>query len=106
MRGVGNVGPSDERYRAAAAFLLSMPLYAALFSVPWIVFGFWKAAVLMALFLVVRGHRVVSTLTARWVRDLPTSRSAPDLRRGRAKDSAQKVLVIDHDPNEFKRSYR
>ncbi len=107
MPGRGGATLSDERYRAAAAFLLSMPLYATLFSASWMAFGFWKAMVLMALFLVVGGHRAVSALVGRLVRDLPRPEVAPDVRRGRPKDSeTQKVLVIDHDPNEFRRSYR
>lgn len=108
MRGSGDIGMSDERYRAAAAFLLSIPLYAALFSVSWMAFDFLKAAALMALFLVVRGHRAVSALTARWVRNMPKPDAAPDIRRGRAKNAGNphKMLVIEHDPNEFKRSYR
>lgn len=108
MREEGQVRLSAERYRAAAAFMMSIPLYLVAFSAAWMAFGFGKAAALLALFLVVRGHRAVSALTARWVRNLPKPEVAPNIRRGHAKNAGnpQKMLVIEHDPNEFKRSYR
>lgn len=99
---------SAERHRAAAAFLMSIPLYLGALSAAWVVFGFLETAALMALFLVVRGHRAVSALTARWVRNMQKPEAAPDVRRGRAKNGGNphKMLVIEHDPNEFERSYR
>jgi hypothetical protein len=108
MREEEQVRLSAERYRAAAAFLMSIPLYLGAFSAAWMAFGFGKAAALLALFLVVRGHRAVSALTARWVRNLPKPEAASGIRRGRAKNAGNphKMLVIEHDPNEFERSYR
>lgn len=108
MRNRETAGLSDERYRSAAAFLLSIPLYVVAFSAAWMAFGFGKAAALLALFLVVKGHRVVLALTSRWVRSLPKPEAAPGVRRGRAKESGDpsKMRVIEHDPDEFKRSYR
>jgi hypothetical protein len=105
MRGSENVGLSDERYRDAAGFLVSIPIYLGAFSASWVAFGFGKAAALLALFLVVGGHRAVSALTSRWVRNLPKPEAAPYVRRGRAKGSGkpQKMLVIEHDPDEFAR---
>lgn len=107
MRGEEQVRLSAERYRAAASFLLSIPLYVVAFSAAWMAFGFGKAAALLALFLVVRGHRVVSALTSRWVRNLPQPEARAAAPRGRKKDAgASKMLVIEHDPDEFRRSYR
>jgi hypothetical protein len=108
MRGEEQVRLSAERYRAAAAFLLSIPLYFGGFTAAWMAFGFGKAAALLALFLVVKGHRAVSALTSRWVRNLPRPEAGPDVRRGRAKEAgkSEKMLVIEHDPEEFNRSYR
>jgi hypothetical protein len=108
MRGSENVGLSDERYRDAAGFLLSIPIYLGAFSSAWMAFGFGKAAAILALFLVVGGHRAVSALTSRWVRKLPKPEAAPYVGRGRAKESRKppKMLVIEHDPDEFARPRR
>lgn len=99
---------APERYRATAAFLISVPIYVAAVTGAWIAFGFWQMAVLVVLFLVVKGNRSVSALMAHWVRNLPAQQpEAESLRRGPKKSRRPKTeLVIDHDPNEFRRSYR
>lgn len=103
-----NVRLSAERYRAAASFLVSVALYVGAFSAVWNAFGFGKALALLSLFLVVRGHRAVSAFASRWVKSLPRPTGVAKVRRGTARRNArpQKMLVIDHDPEEFKRSYR
>lgn len=102
---------TPERYRAAAAFLISMPIYACAISAAWIAFGFWQMAVLAVLFRVVKGNRVVCSLTAHWVRNLSPSQKPAEktftMRRGPKKEGRPaSKLVIEHDPLEFKRSYR
>jgi hypothetical protein len=108
MRSKERKHQEDPQVTAACAALVSMGLCSGVFIILALLFGVAEGTLLFCLFFVVRGHRLTGALACKWtghvMNDVVVEEVAPRATSSTTEKRTRQILVIDHDPNEFRRS--